>query len=597
MRKQTISFAITRFVALICILLALLITTLVINKVVDSNKQLQRHDNKREANAISDKYKTFLNDRLILLQEHSKFPLMLQTLMQPESHLGKVSDFMAELTILGKQYNEILIDFSGHTIYSSQAHSTNYHRKPWLQPLLNSQETSAVQLVMIDQQYYWVLASAINYHGISQGVLLIEIPIGEIYQQTQSNNILDGLDIEIIHKKTSVIRFGEKISGQAVDIKWEILPITLRVTFDQKTLTPQLHSLIFEIAFIIAAITLVILITAYLYAYVTFVKPLVSLADATEQLEQGQRQPVLHENIRILEFSRLFKKFNNMVRKVEQREVSLKAANEQLTQANLDRKLSESQLVQSEKMASIGILAAGMAHEINNPIGFIKSNINVFQEYVQSLTAYIEEQKQLLSDEQHQQQQQLADKHDIDYILTDLTQLLASSMTGVERVSEIVINLKDFSRLDAPEKTLMDVNEGLQATIKMAHNEIKYHCELHLQLGELSQIMAYPGKLNQVFMNLIINAGQAITDKGDIYIRTFQSNGFIIVEIEDTGSGIKAEDLKSIFTPFYTTKEVGKGTGLGLSICHNIIKQHDGRIEVHSEVGKGTTFAIYLAIE
>ena len=213
---------------------------------------------------------------------------------------------------------------------------------------------------------------------------------------------------QLCQKQTSIIHFGDEVTGQTFDIKWDILPITLRISFDQKTLTPQLYSLIFEIAFIIMAITLAILITAYLYAYFTFVKPLVSLSNATDQLERGQQQTVLHENMKIHEFASLFKKFNNMVRKVEQREASLKETNEQLNQANHDLKLSESQLVQSEKMASIGVLAAGIAHEINNPIGFIKSNINVFQEYALSLSAYMEESKLLFSDTQLHQQQQLA---------------------------------------------------------------------------------------------------------------------------------------------------------------------------------------------
>ncbi|WP_022941937.1 ATP-binding protein [Psychromonas hadalis] len=593
MPKQTISFAITRFVALICILLALLITTLVIDKVVKSNQLAQNHNNQREAEAISHKYNTFLSDRLILLQEHATFPLMLQTLMQPESHLGQISDFMADLSILGKKYNETLIDFAGNTLYSTQAETISYKEQAWLQPLLNTEQTSSIQLLKLNQHYYWVLAAAIHYHNISQGILLIEIPVTEIQQQTQISNELEGLNIQIIQQQTTVIEFGGDISGPAFDINWKKQPITLRITFDQEQLSPHLYDLLFEIAFIIASVTFLILIAAYFYAHYTFVKPLVSLSNATDNLEQGLQQTVLHENIKIYEFARLFKKFNKMVKQVEQRELSLKETNKQLTQANQDLKLSESQLVQSEKMASIGILAAGIAHEINNPIGFIKSNFQVFQEYTLSLNAYIEESKHQLPTEQ---QQYLSNKHDIDYILADLPALLSSSISGIDRVSEIVISLKDFSRLDAPDKTLSDINKGLLATIKMVNNEIKYHCELHLQLSELPELMIYPGKLNQVFMNLIINAAQAIAEKGDIYIRTFQKKGFVIIEIEDTGSGIKEQDLKNIFTPFYTTKEIGKGTGLGLSICHNIIKQHGGRIEVQSIQGKGATFTIYLAI-
>jgi two-component system NtrC family sensor kinase len=592
MPRQTISIAITRFVALICILLALLITTLVIEKVLESHHQLQNHNNEREAKTLSNNYKMFLHDRLILLQEQAKLPLMLQTVMQPESNLGNISDLMQGMSMLGKKYNQSLLDFAGNTIYSTGESPTNFKQQTWIQPLLNSEQISSMQLLIINQQYYWVLSATISYQSISQGILLIEIPVAEIHR----DKILDGLSIEIVNLQTNIIKFGEHIDGEVIEITWSDLPVTLRITFDQTLLTPKLYNLLLELAIIIAAVTFAILITAYFYAHYTFVKPLVSLSAATEDLEQGLRQTELHENIKIYEFARLFKQFNKMVRQVEQRESSLKEANRQLSQANKDRKLSESQLVQSEKMASIGVLAAGIAHEINNPIGFIKSNFQVFQEYTDSLCAYTKEVNQLLLDEQQIQQQKLAVQHDIEYILSDLPLLLSSSISGIDRVSEIVTSLKDFSRLDAPDKTLMDINESLQTSIKMVNNEIKYHCELHLQLGEIPQIMVYPGKLNQVFMNLIMNAGQAISHKGDIYIRTFQDNGFVVIEIEDTGSGISDLDFKNIFTPFYTTKDIGKGTGLGLSICHNIIEQHGGSIKVRSVLGKGTTFSILLAI-
>ena len=169
-------------------------------------------------------------------------------------------------------------------------------------------------------------------------------------------------------------------------------------------------------------------------------------------------------------------------------------------------------------------------------------------------------------------------------------------MSGIERVAEIVQSLKTFARQDSPDKGLSDINEGLKATINMANNEIKYHCDLTIDLAPLPLIMVYPGKLNQVFMNLIINASQAITDHGDITIRSFIDEDYAVVEITDTGSGIEPDKFSQIFTPFYTSKPIGQGTGLGLSISHGIMEQHGGKIEVTSTVGLGSCFSIFIPL-
>jgi signal transduction histidine kinase len=286
-----------------------------------------------------------------------------------------------------------------------------------------------------------------------------------------------------------------------------------------------------------------------------------------------------------------------MTNTVHQRERALKLSYDKLSKANEELILSESQLIQSEKMASIGVLAAGVAHEINNPLGCVKSNLDILHEYLSDIQKHHEEtNKKLTLEASKEWREELAKKYDIEFIFEDIPSLLEISIGGIERITEIVKSLKTFARIEESTKSKTDINEGLTVTLNMVKNELKYNCTVHTDLEPLPIIDAFPSKLNQVFMNLLINAGQSITDSGDIYIRTFKKDSYIVVEVKDSGSGIPAGVLPHIFTPFFTSKPVGEGTGLGLSISHGIMKQHDGRIEVTSEEGKGSCFSVYIPI-
>ena len=182
----------------------------------------------------------------------------------------------------------------------------------------------------------------------------------------------------------------------------------------------------------------------------------------------------------------------------------------------------------------------------------------------------------------------------IDYILEDTPQLIAESQDGAQRVRKIVQDLKSFSRVDESEHKRVDLNECLDSTINIAWNEIKYVASLDREYGDIPPVQCYPQQLNQVFMNLLVNAAHAIEGQGTIRVRTWQEGDTICVAVSDTGCGIPAENLKRIFEPFFTTKDVGKGTGLGLSISYDIVKKHNGEMLVESEVGKGTTFTVRL---
>lgn len=261
----------------------------------------------------------------------------------------------------------------------------------------------------------------------------------------------------------------------------------------------------------------------------------------------------------------------------------------------------EEKLLQADKMASIGQLAAGIAHEINNPIGYIHSNLDTLGEYVGNLLQLMMAYDGLLrdaipdSDESRARINDIRQKFDFDFLINDLPMLLSESREGIERVRKIVEDLRDFSRAGyAEDWTMADIHRGLDSTLNIVWNDLKYKCEVRREYGDIPLIECRPSQLNQVFLNILVNAGQAIDAKGTITIVTGCDEDTVFVEITDNGKGIAPEDVSRIFDPFFTTKPVGQGTGLGLSLSYNIVRKHGGHIDVRSAPGAGATFRIVL---
>ncbi len=276
---------------------------------------------------------------------------------------------------------------------------------------------------------------------------------------------------------------------------------------------------------------------------------------------------------------------------------------EALAKAYAELKATQVQLLQKEKMASIGQLAAGVAHEINNPIGFIMGNLGALKKYVERLTNLVQLQSDMLKSLQTAESLELVAELEkqqrlikFDYIVKDAVQLIDESREGAERVKRIVQDLKTFSRIEAVESKPVDINECLEATINIIWNEVKYKAEIKKDYGAIEPTICNPGQMGQIFMNLLINAAQAIPVFGEIGLKTWQADGSIYVSISDNGCGIPAEIQTRIYEPFFTTKDVGNGTGLGLSIVYDILKKHAGDISLESEPGKGTTFTVMIPV-
>jgi len=347
-------------------------------------------------------------------------------------------------------------------------------------------------------------------------------------------------------------------------------------------------------------------------------RPIINLANAAKIISAGNWDHNVgiksKDEVGLLSYS-----FDRMVNSLKWAEEQLKNYSQnlenmveertaELNKALRDLQNTQSQLLQSEKLASIGQLAAGVAHEINNPVGFVKSNLGTMNEYMEDLMKLVDhykileatlgKEKDIRGDGALQKAleniQKAKDEIDLSFILDDFKNVIDESFEGMARVSKIVSDLKDFAHVDKAELEHADINKGIESTLNVVWNELKYKARVIKDLGNIPLVKCYPQRMNQVFVNILINAAQAIEDRGEIRITTRADNGHVEIRISDTGKGIPPDVLPKIFDPFFTTKGVGKGTGLGLSMAYNIIQRHKGTIDVDSEVGKGTTFIIRL---
>jgi signal transduction histidine kinase len=289
----------------------------------------------------------------------------------------------------------------------------------------------------------------------------------------------------------------------------------------------------------------------------------------------------------------------------ETRLVELSTLNAAMQRMNAALEDAQDQVIQTEKLASIGQMAAGVAHEINNPVAFVLSNLGSLESYVAQMldvtdacvaaddsSAGVEAQTAARA-----HSLELRNRIDLGFLRTDIAALIAESHDGLARVGAIVRDLKSFARGSSDEVwELSDLHAALDSTLNIVRNEIKYKAEIETNYGAIPEVEVLPSRLNQVFLNVLVNAAQSISKKGRITITTGVNGEEAWVRIEDDGCGISKENQARIFEPFFTTKPVGEGTGLGLSVSNSIVRKHGGRIEVDSEIGRGSRFTIYIPL-
>ncbi|MFZ6756084.1 ATP-binding protein [Undibacterium sp. Ji50W] len=335
-----------------------------------------------------------------------------------------------------------------------------------------------------------------------------------------------------------------------------------------------------------------------------------TLEDITERCDAENALRQAHSNLenlvkkRTLQLADINNKLEADIKQREAVENELVRRNTELTELNARLSMAQEQLLQSEKLASIGQLAAGVAHEINNPIGYIFSNFTTLENYIKDLFCIIhtyETAESHIADASIRRElATIKEEKELPFLKEDIPELVQQSREGIERVRKIVQDLKDFSRVDSQQEwQWANLHQGIDSTLNIVNNEIKYKADVIKEYGDIPDIECLASQINQVIMNLVVNASHAIgEERGKITIRTSRDDELerVTIEVTDNGSGIPKENLNRIFDPFFTTKPIGKGTGLGLSLSYGIIQKHAGNISVSSEIGKGTSFLISLPV-
>ena len=361
----------------------------------------------------------------------------------------------------------------------------------------------------------------------------------------------------------------------------------------------------FTILVLLGTIILSIIIASALVKRIT--DPIAQLERAAGYVAKGDYKISLNIDSKD-EIGSLGKSFLQMTnslkearKKNEYNTAKLETQNEELEETMKQLKETENQLVQSEKMASLGQLTAGVAHEINNPVNFVMANVNPLRKDLYDVLEIMNEYEKTIKsnhlDDKFAPVNKIKEKLKYSSLLDEIQNLLKGIEEGGRRTAGIVKGLRNFSRLDEDEMKLANINEGIESTLLMLKNDFKNRIDLVKDYDSIPDIQCFPGKLNQVFMNILSNAGQAIDYKGQIFIKTYNDDNNVYISIKDTGRGMTEETKSKMFDPFFTTKDIGKGTGLGLSISYGIVKDHSGEIMVNSEIDRGTEFLIKLPIE
>lgn len=504
----------------------------------------------------------------------------------------------------------IVLMFSFFSLYYFPAQQEKYLLNNYNNEVQNLANTISlgVKIALTDEQYEG-LHTAMSFVKDDPRLLFVNLLVNDtIWNKDSSRYQLQDTvflrypeDTIRNHKQysgNSIIKKRSKFASDKMSGAIEIAVTTEDIEMSKKKIRST-SLIVSGVVFIIG-----ILIGFWLSRNISI--PVLALRDAADKVGEGDlTQRVINKSGD--EIGELARAFNKMVEdlakareELRKANLNLAATNEALHKTVTDLKSAQEQLIQSEKMASLGQLTAGIAHEINNPINFVTANIQPLKDDMADIIKFINNYDVIITKKGLQNEfseiEKIKQDAKIELTKKEINDLLKGIEDGAMRTSEIVKGLRNFSRLDQNVFRKASINESLESTLTLLHSSYKNRIEVIKQYGELPEIDCFPGQLNQVFMNILSNAIQAIPGEGKIFIKTLQDNNMVKISIRDTGSGMTDEVRKKIFDPFFTTKDVGKGTGLGLSISFGIIQKHNGEIEVFSKPGEGTEFIIKIPI-
>jgi len=605
-RHLSFSTALSVFLFIITMMFGLAICAVVFIQVDALVKENRQDFIQQEMQGIARELENYLSLRSSALKEYASFPLVTQTVMQPNANQGNIEDLMTELTLLGSQVPLTLFDYAGAIIHTT--HPNRHHAS--IPPKTSTSLTDAFHYAFDKKtdQFIVLILTPVFYQNNIEGYLQANIPMSTLVEDLAIRQHIKQHRIQIKNGQQILVDMGLMDHPVTDTVKVGQLDIELAYNTDEKTLQNTRLKLLFSIMFWLFIVSIAIVIVSNKLGYIFLIRPLQRLQNFANDLADGKKIKMSPSINKFDEIKELENHFKTMVDKVMRREQSLSNAKDSLQELNDKLVEHQQQLLHSEKLASVGQLAAGVAHEINNPTGFVMGNLEVLAEYkddiLQLLEKYNELEQQLNNENDQQVDTILKSIQDykkdtnMEYTLKDMNNLITDSIDGSRRIKNIVKDLKNFSRVDNVEKTPVDINsEVIEIALRLVWNELKYKCTLNKSLSPLPVYKCNPGELSQVILNLLVNASDAIKDSGEISISSTFMENYIQIQVSDNGSGIENKHLIKLFDPFFTTKEVGKGTGLGLSISHRIIEKHGGVLSVASQVGHGTVFTIMLPIE
>jgi len=546
---------------------------------------------------------------LKLVRQESSSTTFVNAVMNPESAEYYLPDYMDSILFSEVQGMYSLITFDGMIVHSTDTNLkfgddySNYNT-------FFKDNTLKSEIQFKDTDLTISFIGEVNYNKYTEGYLIYTTQITDLFKSTDFLYTKTKQDryFALLFNEDVLIEMGKEEENYIISVfPLESIPLQIGVGTTTESISHPLRIIIFQL--IVSSIVILVLLSIIFSIIIShkLTKPLLDFHSGIQKITDGQWETLNVYEKDPSEIQFLRKSFNEMQNSIKEKTTELELSNTELQKSNDSLLKTQKQLVQSEKMASIGQLAAGVAHEINNPTGFVTNNLEIMTEYLNVYRRIYDQVDLLMKDYNKNSNtseidsilsniESIREEEDFTHIFEDSFHLLRESLDGTHRIKNIVLGLKNFARSGNRSFTKSNINLSINDALKLTMNELKYKCDIKKELSDLPEISCRRDQLTQVFINLLINASHAIKDHGTITIRSRLEQELVIVSISDTGTGIPEQNMSRLFDPFFTTKDTGKGTGLGLAISFNIIEEHQGEIQVESQKGKGSTFTIRIPV-